>query len=445
MSTVGSKTITVSLTKNGGTCTDDITINVIEKKHNYVNGVCSGCGSYEPPELVNGVYQIKNYANLYWFAALVNGITVNSIANMGNYLEWTPIGSRDNMYSGTFDGQGHKITGLYFDDASAEYVGLFGCSDGRIKNVGVVGSYFNGKGYVGGVCGVNHGTIVNCYNTSTVNGVFYVGGISGYNRDRKIENCYNTGAISASNYVAGGIVGYNCFATVNNCFSSGEVTAPDRAGGVCGFNDISTISNCYYNSKLFKGDAVGKSSGSTEENVSAKTATQFTSGEVAYLLSNGVTDGTQVWYQTLGTDGYPTLDNTHGTVYYNASYPGCVGAPGTPTYKYENVAGSEELPPHNFVDGICTICGAEQHIVIIEADMHAEGFVLGANTAADCQAELNTSDMYVKIKNINGVALTDTDLVGTGATITYYNRTTNAEIKTVTVVLYGDVNGDGRI
>ena len=464
MSTVGSKTITVSLTKNGGTCTDDITINVIEKKHNYVNGVCSGCGSYEPPELVNGVYQIKNYANLYWFAALVNGtltdgtakntsanavlvndITVNSIANMGNYLEWTPIGSRDNMYSGTFDGQGHKITGLYFDDASAEYVGLFGCSDGRIKNVGVVGSYFNGKEKVGGVCGGNYGTIVNCYNTSTVNGVSYVGGIAGYNRARKIENCYNTGAISASNYGAGGIVGYNCLATVNNCFSSGAVTAPDRAGGVCGYNDRSTISNCYYNSKLFKGDAVGKSSGSTEENVSAKTATQFTSGEVAYLLSGGVTDGTQVWYQTLGTDSCPTLDNTHGTVYYNASYPGCVGAPGTPTYKYENVAGSEELPPHNFVDGICTICGAEQHIVIVEEDLHAEGFVLGANTVADCKAELNTSEMYVEIRNINGVALTDIDLVGTGATITYYDRTINAEIKTVTVVLYGDVNGDGLV
>ena len=462
MSTVGSKTITVSLTKNGGTCTDDITINVIEKKHNYVNGVCTGCGSYETPELKDGVYQIKNYVNLYWFAALVNGtltdgtpqntsanavlvndITVNSIANMGNYLEWTPIGSRDNMYSGTFDGQGHKITGLYFNDASAEYVGLFGCSDGTIKNVGVVGSYFNGKGNVGGVCGGNYGRIVNCYNTSTVNGVFYVGGIAGHNRDRKIENCYNTGAISASSYVAGGIVGYNCLATVKNCFSSGEVTAPDRAGGVCGYNDRSTISNCYHNSKLFKGNAVGKSSEGTEENVSAKTATQFTSGEVTYLLNSGVTDGTQVWYQTLGTDSCPTLDNTHGTVYCNVSYPGCVGAPGTPTYKYENVAGSEELPPHNFVDGICTICGAEQHIVIIEADMHAEGLVLGANTASDCIAELNTAEMYVEIKNINGEALTNTDLVGTGATITYYNRTTNEEIKTVTVVLYGDVNGDG--
>ena len=464
MSTVGSKTITVSLTKNGGTYTDDITINVIEKKHNYVNGVCSGCGSYEPPELVNGVYQIKNYANLYWFAALVNGtltdgtaqntsanavlvndITVNSIANMGNYLEWTPIGSPTNQYTGTFDGQGHKITGLYFDDASAEYVGLFGFSSGTIKNVGVVGSYFNGKYRIGGVCGGNFGIIENCYNTSTVNGVANVGGIAGYNRNKNIKNCYNTGTISASSYSAGGIVGLNCLATVNNCFSSGAVTAPDRAGGVCGFNDRSTISNCYYNSKLFKGDAVGKSSESTEENVSAKTATQFTSGEVAYLLSGGVTDGTQVWYQTLGTDSCPTLDNTHCTVYYNASYPGCVGAPGTPTYKYENVAGSEELPPHNFVDGICTICGAEQHIVIVEEDLHAEGFVLGANTASDCIAELNTAEMYVEIKNINGEVLTNTDLVGTGATITFYDRTTNAEIKTVTVVLYGDVNGDGLV
>ncbi len=464
MSTVGSKTITVSLTKNGGTCTDDIIIHVIEEKHNYVNGVCSGCGSYEPPELKDGVYQIKNYANLYWFSALVNGtltdgtaqntsanavlvndITVNSIANTGNYLVWTPIGSPTNKYIGTFDGQGHKITGLYFDDASAEYVGLFGVSNGTIKNVGVIGSYFNGKECVGGVCGRNYGTIVNCYNTSTVNGVSSVGGIVGSNFGGEIRNCYNTGAISVSNYGAGGIAGYNYYATIMNCYSSAAISAPADVGGICGASDHGTANNCYHNSKYFKGDSVGKSYSGTEENVSAKTATQFTSGEVAYLLSNGVTDGTQAWYQTLGTDGYPTLDNTHGTVYCNASYPGCVGAPGTPAYTYENIARDTEIPPHNFVDGICSICGAEQHIVIIEADMHAEGLVLGANTVSYCKAELNTAEMYVVIKNINGVTLADSDLVGTGATITYYDRTTNAEVKTVTVVLYGDVNGDGLV
>ncbi|MGN0570470.1 MAG: dockerin type I repeat-containing protein, partial [Candidatus Fimenecus sp.] len=463
MSTVGSKTITVSLTKNGGTCTDDITINVIEDHHNYFNGVCTGCGSYEPPELKDGVYQIKNYANLYWFAALVNGtltdgtakntsanavlvndITVNSIANMGNYLEWTPIGNSDNRYEGTFDGQGHKIIGLYFNDASADYVGLFGyLLYGTIRNVGVVGSYFNGKNSVGGVCGHSYGTIENCYNTSTANGVSNVGGIVGVNFGGEIRNCYNTGAISASNYGAGGIAGYNYYATIMNCYSSAAISAPTDVGGICGASDYGTVNNCYHNSKYFKGASVGRYVESTLENVSAKTATQFTSGEVAYLLSNGVTDGTQVWYQTLGTDGCPTFDNTHGTVYYNVYYPGCVGAPGTPTYKYENIERATELPPHNFVDGICTICGAEQHIVIIEADMHAEGLVLGANTVADCKAELNTAEMYVVIKNMNGEALTNTDLVGTGATITYYDRTTNEVVKTVTVVLYGDVNGDG--
>ena len=241
------------------------------------------------------------------------------------------------------------------------------------------------------------------------------------------------------------MAGYNYYATIMNCYSSAAISAPKSVGGICGASDGGTVNTCYYSSKDFKGAAVGRSDSGTEENVSAKTATQFTSGEVTYLLNSGVTDGTQVWYQTLGTDGCPMLDNSHGTVYYNAYYPGCVGALGTPTYKYENVAGSEELPPHNFVDGICTICGAEQHIVIVEEDLHAEGFVLGANTASDCIAELNTAEMYVEIKNINGEALTNTDLVGTGATITYYDRTTNAEIKTVTVVLYGDVNGDGLV
>ncbi len=464
MSTVGSKTVTVSFTKNGGTCTDDITINVFEEHHSYFNGVCTGCGSYEPPELKDGVYQIKNYANLYWFAALVNGtltdgtpqntsakavlvndITVNSIANTGDLLVWTPIGNSTSQYKGTFDGQGHEITGLYFNDANVDNVGLFGYSGGTIKNVGVVGSYFNGQNSAGSVCGYSYGEISNCYNTSTVNGVANVGGIVGVNWGGEIRNCYNTGSISASNYGAGGIAGYNYYATIMNCYSSAAISAPKSAGGICGASDRGTVNNCYYSSKDFKGAAVGRSDSGTEENVSAKTATQFTSGEVTYLLNSGVTDGTQVWYQTIGTDGYPTLDNTNGTVYYNTYYPGCVGAPGTPTYTYENIARDTEIPPHNFVDGICTICGAEQHIVIIEADMHAEGLVLGANTVADCQAELNTSEMYVVIKNINGEALASTDLVGTGATITYYDRTTNAEIKTVTVVLYGDVNGDGIV
>ncbi|MGN0561702.1 MAG: dockerin type I repeat-containing protein, partial [Candidatus Fimenecus sp.] len=171
-----------------------------------------------------------------------------------------------------------------------------------------------------------------------------------------------------------------------------------------------------------------------------KTTEQFASGEVAYLLNSGVSDGTQKWYQTLGEDGAPTLDNTCGTVYGGYAY--C----GSSERLYANAPLLfETRPGHSYTDGVCDICGAEKSIVIIEDDMHAEGFVLGANTVSDCKAELNTAEMYVEIKNVSGDALTDTDLVGTGATITYYDSTTNAAVKTVTVVLYGDVDGDGRI
>ena len=136
------------------------------------------------------------------------------------------------------------------------------------------------------------------------------------------------------------------------------------------------------------------------------------------------------------------------TLYYDGQLtpPSAVG---TYTVTFNITEGTNFIYENNLEYGTLVIKAAdsdgEKHIVIIESDMHAEGLVLGANTVANCQAELNTSEMYVVIKNINGETITDTDLVGTGATITYYNRTTNAVVKTVTVVLYGDVNGDGIV
>ena len=112
------------------------------------------------PEVPDGVgtegdpYQITNAAELYWFAGLVNGtlngvqqntaacavlttdITINdnvlnengSLNDDGSGLkQWTPIGSHvRNKYTGTFDGNGHTISGLYVD-SDAQYIGLFGC------------------------------------------------------------------------------------------------------------------------------------------------------------------------------------------------------------------------------------------------------------------------------------------------------------------------------
>ena len=131
-------------------------------------------------------YQIWTAAELYWFAGLVNGtltdgtsqktnanavLTANITVNMSvlkedgtladNYSGFDtciPIGYNSNTsYTGIFDGQGHTISGLYFNNSTTRNaVGLFGYNKGTIKNVGVVDSYFCGNQNVGGVCGYNN-------------------------------------------------------------------------------------------------------------------------------------------------------------------------------------------------------------------------------------------------------------------------------------------------
>lgn len=125
-----------------------------------------GEGTVEKP------FKISNREELYWFARLVNGtlkdeekdvsanailmndITVNEgvldAVNKGqvsDFIEWEPIGTSytdDKAYSGTFDGNKHTISGLYFNKPNSYSVGLFGYigANGKISNVGVSDSYF---------------------------------------------------------------------------------------------------------------------------------------------------------------------------------------------------------------------------------------------------------------------------------------------------------------
>ena len=365
--------------------------------HNFVDGVCTRCGVADTtePSVDNGVYQIGTAGELYWFAGLVNGdasvcdyneesnpngtkqntsanavltadITVNrnlltlleydivgNVTNGTSFTSWTPIGNRLNKYTGTFDGKNHTISGLYFNDTSTSYVGLFGYvgSGGSVSNVGVEDSYFKGNDYVGGVCGFYSGDrLTNCYHTGTVSGSSYVGGVCGESFSIPITNCYNTGAVSGSS-VVGGVCGFNNGGRLTNCYSTGEVTATGvdaYVGGVCGRSG-GEITNCYYDSDVYSGNAVGYNKGGTvSENVLGKTTAKFNSGEVAYLLSQGCTiydttyDGS-IWGQDLSTtDSYPVLG---GATVYTAE--NCTG--------YSNT--ENDTKKHNYQNGKCIWCG----------------------------------------------------------------------------------------
>ena len=216
-------------------------------------------------------YEIATASELYEFATKVNAgnNTANAVLTADITLpidtNWTPIGNDSNQYKGTFDGDGHTITGLKVDIQSDNiiYAGLLGClgAGGTIKNVSLTDSKITCSGnrvYAGGVCGWNYGTIENCYNTGEVSGTSeygfaYAGGVCGFNGGT-IENCYNTGDVSGTSEYgfayAGGVCGLNDYGTIENCYNTGDVSGTSEygfvyAGGVCGLNDYGTIENCY--------------------------------------------------------------------------------------------------------------------------------------------------------------------------------------------------------
>lgn len=183
---------------------------------------------------------------------------------------FTPIASsvkedqlHDNVFSGTFDGKGHTISGVNIQNGSitSYSIGIFGriSKFGTVKNLGVEDSIIVGNEKVGAIASDNKGTIKNCYNTGQV-GIYdhisagNVGGLVGRNCG-KIYQCYNAGDIIITNDyhgTTGGITGSNV-GKIKNCYNCGNVGNINRTtddedagclGGISGSNSHK-IENCY--------------------------------------------------------------------------------------------------------------------------------------------------------------------------------------------------------
>jgi len=94
----------------------------------------------------------------------------SSTANQGK--GWQPIGTEDNLFTGTFDGQGYEIGDLFINRPNENFVGLLGVvgEGGVVQNIGVVNADVTGYGAVGGLVGNNEGTVSNSYSTGSVTG-----------------------------------------------------------------------------------------------------------------------------------------------------------------------------------------------------------------------------------------------------------------------------------
>ena len=252
------------------------------------------------PTLADGAYQIANDSELRWFAGLVNGtldgVAQNTAANAvitddidlnpgitfslservagGTPMEWTPMGSESQPYTGTFDGQSHTIKGMAFT-TTQNNSGFFGyLGEGadvkhftmdnfliqaeNVERIGAIAGYaqaatltdilVTGEGgilctpaktasRIGGLVGrAQRITIGNCQNDCDIigNGGFYVGGIIGETRNHsQITNCANYGSLSNVGQYCGGITPMlSSHCSIADCVNEGHIT--DVKGGNCG-------------------------------------------------------------------------------------------------------------------------------------------------------------------------------------------------------------------
>ncbi len=386
-----------------GECTMTLTITCTDADD---NGICDYCGFYEVPELVDEYYQIANAGHLMWFAKEVNAgetaIKARLTADIDmNDINWTVMSS----FAGVFDGNEYTILDLCADEsggdddvADGSRCGLFQTlsEGGMVTNLTMAGAQLWSANSAGAIAAVNNGIISKCIvKDSTIqlgasHGLAAIAGTNtGMVTDCGVVNCFLQRRWSAANnstYAIGAVVENNS-GDVINCFSYG-CTFSNSTNLYAIVESGNTPVNCYYYTAATVSDAVA----------TAKTADQFASGEVAYLLNGEKTDGTQSWYQTLKTDTYPVPDNSHGTVY---SISACDGE--TPAgYSNEN-----KNEPHIDENGddYCDDCG----VIYNGIGAHLAGYSVSLNGSISVnfhmdvtQAVLDDSEAYMLFTLKNG-------------------------------------------
>jgi hypothetical protein len=180
-------------------------------------------------------------------------VLVNDI-DMSVYdgTQYNVIGNQFEPFTGTFDGQGHKISNLTYEVIDyvgyLGQVGLFGCTqEATIKNLGLENVYFMGDITVGGLAGNQYGgSIDHCYSTGVI-GSYYGGGMVGSLCEGMITNSYSMSSVNSE--WGGGLVGVQYGGIITGCFSLGSVTSmagiESRVGGLVGRQEYGEINNCY--------------------------------------------------------------------------------------------------------------------------------------------------------------------------------------------------------
>ena len=296
------------------------------------------------PELKNNCYQISTAAELYGFAAIVNGdpdfpydatacgkltkdIVVNqkvlnsdgtlNVTDTANFAKWTPMIN----FAGKFDGQNHTVSGLFFSDTTSkkfDNFGFFGAIVGSgsvvvtVQNFGLVDSYFGtNNGSVGGIVGridnyakasfskVYSYVSIHAYGSSAASGGLI--GTVGQRAEVNLKNVYNCGSLVNDNSYVAGLIGnvmsYGV-ANIENAYNVGSAKSRYTR------NWKSLVANNAGTLKMVNTYCVFIA-GRNELGGTPTSIEKFNNGMVALALHEG--EGGSVWGQDAEKDDYPNF------------------------------------------------------------------------------------------------------------------------------------------
>lgn len=365
-------------------------------------------------------YQIATADDLKAFRDKVNGGATTACAiltadiTLHKSETWTPIGSSSskNMYNGTFDGQGHTISGLNVNEGS-DQAGLFGDTAWSntspvIKNLTIADSSFvTAGGYAGGVAGWGGGVFENCHTEAsvTVQGKKCAGGIigsykgTGNTAKLRMIQCSNRATVKevgGFGGLAGGLIGQAEHPLkLENSFNAGVVSSQPKSqtpevGGLVGKVSYATTLVNVYN--------VGDVSVSSGANVAGLVGNSVKALTITNAYQHGtVTAGS-------GSTGAAIVANTQSDATLKNVYKTSKLADYVPKGGTAKVTGTATVKTEDELKGLATLLGGEFVNDLAGDAAVNKGFpVLRWQNAAAAAADTLT----VTANGANGIAVLD--------------------------------------
>jgi parallel beta-helix repeat protein len=223
----------------------------------------AGSGTVGDPYIITDVNQLQEMQyDLDAYYELGNDIDASDTVNWNGGAGFEPVGSYDPNYSftGTLDGRGHVITGLYIYRPSSNSIALFsGTFGAEIKNFGLIDVDITGSMGIGALVNANMSTTISkCWSSGEVKSTFIgantagIGGLVGVNMSGSIiSKCYSTVNVTGNDaWQYGGLAGRNHRgAIIEDCYATGNVTGTSKVGGLVGDNQFGAdggyVTRCY--------------------------------------------------------------------------------------------------------------------------------------------------------------------------------------------------------